>query len=227
MLSEYFIEFGKKIKKKGAKGGDDPAGYDKSGIIESFSRIIPSSLTVDSVKPIDKSGFAPEGIDFIVYNKYCHDIIEIMNGYAPYELLRGTFFVSSNLDKKNLFETLNRIITVKKMDSFSEGEGPSAVPAFLIALDTKYNFLDLKNDILNYYISKSVDSLHELDLLYVVNKGLVIKNWREQRSYIALETGEDTNMWFYILMNEYLDVNKKDSVDFRHYVKKDVIYKEY
>ena len=61
----------------------------------------------------------------------------------------------------------------------------------------------------------------------ILHKGIVVKNWREKRSFIALETNEDTFMWFFILMNEYLDVKKEHNIDFRKYVKKEVVYNEY
>ena len=61
----------------------------------------------------------------------------------------------------------------------------------------------------------------------ILHKGIVVKNWRERRSFIALETKEDTFMWFFILMNEYLDVKREQNIDFRKYVKKEVVYNEY
>lgn len=232
MLSKYFTNFGKNFKKKGTKTKKDKSsqGYDKKAIIDSFAGIIPAHLSVGDLKPIDQSGFSPEGVDFIVYKKHCEDIAEIMNGYIPYELMRASFFVVDGLKKQDLFEVLNKIAMAKKMNSFSQKDDEAdqiVVPAFLIVLDSDYDFLELKNDIVNFYLSKNTEHHCELDILMIVNKGLVVKNWREMRSFIALETNEDTNMWFYILMDEYLNVQLPDTIDFRNYVKKEVVYKEY
>ena len=47
---------------------------------------------------------------------------------------------------------------------------------------------EIKESILDYYVSKSVDYALEFDVLMILDKGLVVKNWREKRSFIALET---------------------------------------
>jgi len=232
MLSKYFEEFSKKISRKKSKKGEgkESGGSAAAHIVEMLSSIIPTGLILEQARPVDRTGFSPDGIDFIAYKPYCADIVKIMNGYVPYELLRATYFVTDSLDKKSLHEALNRISSAKKLNTFSElseGESPLVVPSFLIAMDSKYDFLELKNDIVNFYLSKNMDSRLEIDILLVMNRGLVIKNWREQRSFISLETKEDTLMWYFILMNEYLEADRDNVIDFRTYVKRDVVYKEY
>ena len=64
-------------------------------------------------------------------------------------------------------------------------------------------------------------------IIVILNTGIIIKNWREKRSYIALETGKDTLMWFFILMCEYLDTEKEIEFDLRNYVQHREEYKEY
>jgi len=127
-------------------------------------------------------------------------------------------------------EALSRIATAKKLNMYaaaSEEEERIHIPSFLVVSSTKYEFPELKNDIINFYLSKNIEYQYELDILMVMNRGIVVKNWREKRSFIALETKEDTFMWFFILMNEYLDLKKDRAIDFRNYVKKEIIYSEY
>lgn len=238
MIAHYFKGLDKKIIKKKA-GGKGPAKKGKAAsrasidvrvLKESLARIIPSNLTIDAGKPIDSAGFSPLGVDLVVFDRYCEDIIDLMGGYIPCEMVYGLYHLVNDLTKETLNEALTRVSTAKKLNMYTtapEGEEKAYVPSFVIAASTKYQFGELKNDIINHYLSKSLEHQYELDILVVLNRGIVVKNWREKRSFIALETKEDTFLWFFILMNEYLDVRKVRNIDFRNYVKKEVSYTEY
>ncbi|MBN1532758.1 MAG: hypothetical protein JXA20_08855 [Spirochaetes bacterium] len=246
MIYDYFAEFEKEIlsgtkpaqgspRKGGGKGkGHAKAGEEKSPelsvIQEKLSRIIPSSLVLSNMRPIDSSGFSPEGADFIAYREYCRDIVQIMNGHVPCELIHGTFHVVQDLNRDTLYDALKRVINVKKVDRFSNTSGEESIvpiPAFILVLESQYSFVDLKNDIVNFYINKSVEHAHEMDLLMIMNRGIVVKNWREKRSFIALQTEADSMLSFFILMNEYLEMSRGKDLDFRAYTRKDVQYKEF
>ncbi|MBN2158272.1 MAG: hypothetical protein JW807_02665 [Spirochaetes bacterium] len=238
MIAKYFKNFDKKLIKKKA-GGKGPAKKGKASpkaaidvrvLKESLSRIIPSNLTIDAVKPIDSAGFSPLGVDLVAFDRYCTDIIDLMGGYIPYEMVYGLYHLVNDLNKESLNEVLTKISTAKKLNRYTaapEEEEMPHIPSFVIAASTKYQFSGLKNDIINYYLSKSLEYEYEMDILVVLNRGIVVKNWREKRSFIALETKDDTFMWFFILMNEYLDLRKERNIDFRNYVKKEVSYTEY
>ncbi len=242
MIAKYFKDYDKRILKKKkastkapAKKGKSVAGaggaIDIKTLRENLSGIIPSFLKLDTVKVIDSTGFSPEGVDLVAYREYCPDIIDIMGGYVPYELVHGLYHVVQDLGRDSLLDVLGKIATAKKLNMYAaeqvEDEAPAALPSFVIAASSKYQFIELKNDIINYYLSKNIDYRNELDILVILNKGIVVKNWREKRSFIALETKEDTFLWFFILMNEYLDVKNIQDIDFRKYVKKEIRYNEY
>lgn len=240
MISKYFKDFDKKIVKKrktpvsteGKKSGKDTAKahLDVRMLSEHLSRIVPSSLKVEAVKPIDSAGFSPDGVDLVAYDAYFPDIIDLMGGYIPYELIYGMYHIVQDLNKDSLFEVLTKIATAKKLNIFAANPDDDTtvhIPSFVIAAHTKYSFNELKNDIINFYLSKNIEYQFEIDILMILHKGIVVKNWREKRSFIGLETKEDTNMWFFILMNEYLDIKRDRNIDFRKYVKKEVVYNEY
>jgi len=243
MISNYFSGVNKKFssgasKKVKAKAGADsktslkaPSAYPNlNNLKEMIAKIIPSYLEVNAVKPIDRERFSPDGADLIIYKEYCKDIVEIMGGYIPFELVYGSIFVVDFLDKKSLGEVLNRVVTVKKLNFFSKESQEDSniqIPAFVIAYDTAYSFFELKNDIINFYMSNGIDGKHEFDLMVIFNRGTVVKNWREKRNFVALETNEDSAMWFFVLLNEYLMIERNSTIDFREYVKKEVTYKEY
>jgi hypothetical protein len=243
MISKYFKELGAGVlkKKKGAVKAKAPgkkktgsaggASIDISLLRQTLSRVIPARLKIDAVRPIDSTGFSPEGVDLVAYDETYPDIIRLMNGYIPYELTCGMFHVVQDLNRDSLFDVMGKVATAKKLNMFSaepvSEDDQITIPSFAMAASTKYQMQELKNDIVNHYLSKSIEHRYEFDILMIMNKGIVVKNWREKRSFIALETKDDTFMWFFILMNEYLDVKRERSVDFRNYVKKEVVYNEY
>lgn len=245
MFSKYFRDFSKQITKKPSSKKSTtskksvPTKVDIKKIKESFSGIIPSSLKIENAKIIDKSGFAPEGIDLVVYKEYCQDMLSILGGYVPYELAQAAIFVVPTLDKKSLIEVLTKVVAAKKLNRFAleskekedaEGELASEeteqMPVFILVLNSKYELLELKNDIVNWYLAKGIDLSYEFDLMSIVNSGVVVKNWRE-KTYLAIESMEDTSMWFFILMNEYLENETIKQFDFRDYIKKSVVYNQY
>lgn len=239
MFSKYFEKAEKKILKsfketKKDSGQDSKASkstkqkIDHSELKKNLNNIIPSSLVIDSVKFIDPSGYSPDQTDFIVYKEFSRDIVNIMGGYVPSELVYGTFHISTKLNKKALNDILKNVIQAKKINRYTDQENISTlIPAFVIAYDTDYQLPDLKDSLLDHYMSMSIDQTFEVDIIAILGKGLVIKDWRDKRSYIALETGKHTLMWFYVLMNEYLDMDKDNEFDLRNYIQQSERYNEY
>ncbi len=253
MLFEYFKEFNKRVVKKSAvkkapsqkatakKGTSKKAASKKStaktssvkldikNLRESLSRIIPLDLEVSDANPLDANGFSPDGADLCIYKPFCRDIVEIMGGCIPQELLKGTVFSVDVLNKKTLQDALNRVAAVKKINRLStEGEEDESfnIPSFIIAGAGDYSMLDLKNDILNGYMNNNVDERLKFEILVILDKGLVIRDWHK-KTYVSLETSEDTMVYFFILLNEYLEAERDSSLDFRKYVKTDRSYNEY
>ena len=152
MLKSYFLDLNKKIVKKsaGKKGtaSKSSSGIDEKLLTEKLSGIIPRGFKIEKVKPLDSSGFSPEGADLIVYREYCDDVVKLFNGYIPYELIYGSIFIVNDLTKTTLADVINRVATVKKINRFSEAESVYTVPSFIIAnASADYPLAELKNDI--------------------------------------------------------------------------------
>ncbi len=238
MFSKYFDiavkNFFKKTKQgkstgKGAKKAKDgKEAIDIDALKVSLNKIIPSRFKIDSFKMIDPSGYSPDDVDLIAYKELYRDIDSLMEGYIPCELVYGTYHVLPVLNKDSLMEMLRKVVQAKKINRYTDRETqPAIIPAFVIAFETELNLADLKTAIIDNYMLMSTDHASEVDIIAILNTGIVIKNWRDKRSYIALETGEDTLMWLFILMNEYLDVDKDNEFDPRNYVKHAEKYNEY
>ena len=141
MISKYFREFDRKVLRR--KKTDEPevpgkgkvsprVALDLEQVRDTLAGIIPSHLTIEAAKPIDSAGFSPDGIDLIAYQKYYPDIVNILGGYVPYELVYGTYHLVQDLDKEALIDVLGRTATAKKLNMFAmnpEGEdrGPDPV----------------------------------------------------------------------------------------------------
>ncbi|MCX8125118.1 MAG: hypothetical protein N3F66_13290 [Spirochaetes bacterium] len=189
--------------------------------------IVPTDFVVSDKKPVDASGYVPKTVDYIAYYKKWNIIDQMMNGHIPSELVYATFHVVEKISAQQLPEVLNNVALTKKLNKFAEVEESVLIPAFIIAANSDIDMPQLKNAILDYYVSRSVSHELEFDIMMIIGKGVIIKDWREKRKFVALETEEDTLLWFFILMNEYLDVDKKHSLDLRNYVKETRRYKEY
>jgi len=240
MFSKYFEKLEKNLIKKAQasqKNTTNTKTANKSKktstikvneLMQSINKIVPSHLTIDSSKFIDISGYSPIGVDYIVYKPYFRDIANLIGGYIPSELVYGTYHISTNLNSTSLQDILKKVTNAKKINRYTEEEtNAPLIPAFVIAYKTSFSIQELKNEILNQNTTLGIDHTSEIDIIAIFNKGIIIKDWKEKRSYIALETKKDTMMWFFILMNEYLDVNKDVELDLRKYVKSKENYAEY
>ena len=246
MFSKYFENIEKSLIKKpkaAVKAGKVTKGsksrktvpekkikatVDISFLKDTLSKIVTSQFVIDSVKMVDPSGYSPNETDLIAYKQLYRDVVSIMGGHVPCELVYGTFHIYPAINKGSLNELIRSIVQVKKINRFSDREDkPALIPAFAIAYESDISLPNLKTALIDNYMSMSVEPASEVDIVMIINKGLIIKNWRDKRSYIALETGKDTFMWFFILMNEYLDVNKDSEFDLRNYVKHVEKYNEY
>lgn len=217
-----------KTATKSAKPAPADVKMDMHGLIKTIEGIVPPSLSVGTLGVIDPSGYSPEGVDFIAYRPLCRDMAALMGGYVPSELVYGTYHVCGDIGRENLQGALNKVVQAKKLNLFTEDrENLPAIPAFIVSAGGSMRLEDIKDSIIDYYVSKSVDYVLEFDVLMVLNKGIVVKNWRERRSFIALETGSATLMWFFILMHEYLDMERGKGLDLRNYVKYTEKYAEY
>jgi hypothetical protein len=217
----------KGAKKPVRKGSAAEGAYDRERVRELLANLVPAHLKLDSVRITDAGGFVPENVDFTVYREAFRNMDAMMSA-IPSDLVHGALFLNTGITVASLTETLTSVANMKKIDRFGEQQASSQfIPAFVLSMDMNMTYQDLKNIILDFYVSRSLDNYFEFDILAIVNRGIVVKDWREKRSFKILDTGEDTMKWFFILINEYLDVEKEGALDLRKYVRDTVQYREY
>jgi hypothetical protein len=234
MFSAYFSDLEKKLIKK-YKGAQKSAAkktvkssFDFPELAEAVDGMISGQLSVIHASIIDGSGFSPETPESVIYKPAFKKMSEIFDGKVPSSLVFGTVHACPIIDRKNLIEKLVEVAHIKKCDRFKEeSEDIPFIPSFIVSFESSYTIAELKESMLEIYRDQNVDSEFEVDIIAVLGTGIIVKNWREKRSYVALETGSDTLKWLFVLMNEYLDMDKKTSVDLRSLVTDEKVYKEY
>ncbi len=240
MFSNYFEQLEKNLLKKAREAqkkapenahnltGIESLGLSSEEIKNDLECLLPRSLTLDAVKLIDSSGFMPDGVDFLIFREQYRNFSEMMGGQVPSEMAYGTIHLARNINSENIADMLKRIIQTKKIDHFTEqAEEKMPIPAFIIGFGSEFEFPKLKEEILDYYLTRNIDHAFEFDIMAILNMGVIIKDWRAKRSFIAIETGKETLKWLFILMNEYVDVERGGDLDLRKYVKHSEKYKEY
>ncbi len=246
MFSKYFDDLSAVLAKSRKSGAAKASGKSATGAKKSagkdtaekahandeikavLEKMVPAHLEIDSLPVVDPSGYIPEGVDYIVYRRLFRDFSAMMGNAVPNELVYGAFFVVDSLTKATLLDVLNRVMNLKKLNLYNESGDPGQfIPAFVVAMDTNLSFPDIQAMIFEFYTSKSIDNSFELDIMAVVNQGVVVKDWREARAFKAIVTGKDTLKWFFVLLNEYLDVERGGNFDLRNYVRDTAKYDEY
>src|SRR6056297_49145 len=246
MFREYFIKKQKELlkkptttskttAKKGAAGSKSksgksttPVAYDLKHFEKLMEGLLPQNLVIEKALPIDASGYVPENLDYVIYYNKWPSIQDIMGGYVPAELIYATCHVENKLTKTSIDSILNKVVLAKKLNRFTEDMNQAyMIPSFVVIYESTVALPDIKKNVVDYYMDKSIDSLLEFDVMLIVNKGIIIKDWREKRKFVALETGKDSLMWFFVLMNEYLEIDEQREVDLRNYIHQKERYEEY
>ena len=102
--------------------------------------------------------------------------------------------------------------------------------SILFAYESKDDIPQIKEKLLRSISGMSKESQglkhHFVDIICVLNQGLLLRDWENKGQYRGIITKEDTLMWFYILLLEYLDIEKEYKITLRDYVKNRKEYKE-
>ena len=254
MFSTYFAEAEKKLIKTYAPQKEKPASKasktkpaaakkapakkaavkkaDYSTFADFFQGVLPVGYQIGQFAVEDTSGFSPKGVDLTICKPHCRDFAAMLGNVIPPETAYAFLCMAPQLNKLSLEDALARAADANKLEHYllpddeSETGVLAHIPSFVVSFDTTYSFPDLKNDVVEYYNSQSIDHFFEFDIMAIMGKGMLIKDWREKRSWIAIETGVDTLQWFYILLNEYVEGRNPRPFDLRSLVKSPREYKE-
>ncbi|NTW36464.1 MAG: hypothetical protein HGB17_10085, partial [Syntrophobacteraceae bacterium] len=100
---------GRVKKGNSAKGGKAPSKH-LADLIAGINGIIPSQLKAAPLRVMDKSGYSPEGADFIAYRETFRDLPVALGGCVPSALVHGIYYVCDALTRESLADVLGRAV---------------------------------------------------------------------------------------------------------------------
>ena len=168
--------------------------------------------------------------DLLLYKSLCANYLSMTGGYVLSEDIYAAFTVESSYKQQALGAHLSLTRALKSLYISQKEEAAQAIiPLYSIffAYASQNSLLAIKQYLLKYLEQKEIPINQQLDMICILGKGIIIKDWENQGRYRGLETGRDTLMWFYIILMEYLDRGGDEySLPLRDYVKSGSAYKE-
>ena len=167
--------------------------------------------------------------DALLYKGWCAHYLSMTGGYVLTEDTYAVFSIETSYKQQALGAHVGLTRAVKSLYiSQKEEAAEEIIPLYSIffAYDSSASLLAVKQHLLKYLDQKEVPLNQQLDLICILGKGLIVKDWEGGGGYRGLQTGHDTLMWFYIILMEYLDRGGELSLPLRDYVKSGRSYTE-
>lgn len=239
MFEEYFhkqSEALRKSLKENQKEGDEGAkkkGKDLKSHIELYNFIknhIPSHFAVSNGKVRNKKHILNKNCDLLIYHKWVPKVMEMMGGYILSDFLYAAMSIENTVSQDGIAQhaTLTNALKTLYAGDLDTPEN-RIVPMYsiLFGYHTDMTLRSLRTAIGEIAVDKEIPVNHQIDMICILDRGIIIKDWESGGEYKIVETENDTLMWFYILLLEFLDRDGKVAFDVRDYIKVSREYKEY
>lgn len=239
MFSEYFSKQADALEKAlienlGRKGLQTPQKEKDLGVFQEFYTFlkdhIPADFSLATGKVRNRKHLLNRNGDVLVYKKWAPKLLEMTGGYVLADALHAFITLESELSPQALATHANLTRALKTLYAGEEGPDQNGIiPMYsiLFAYGAGQSLAMLKKGLRDFTAEKDIALNLEPDLIVVLGKGLIIKDWESGGDYRIIETGEDTLMWFYILFIEYIDRDERLNLNLRDYVKTSKEYREY
>ena len=202
---------------------------------------LPEHFSLATGKVRNKKHILNRNCDLLLYKKWCPKFMEMAGGYIIADTLYAFMSLEAELTTSSLVTHAALTNALKSLYAVSmDGDGEETrlpgqdedyriIPMFsiLVAYKSSVPLLSHKLAIKDTSREKGIASNHELDMICILDQGLIIKDWESGGEYKAVETGADTLMWFFILLLEFLDRDNILDVNLRNFIKSTKDYKEY
>ncbi len=223
--------FLRSLKKKGSPA---PGKKKDLSLYEAFyvflKHHVPVSFSIATGKVRNNKQILKKDCDLLIYKKWCESYLTLSGGYILAENLHAFLSLESDLSESHVIAThLALTRALKSLYAHNKEElTHSIIPLYsiLFAYGSQRSLLYLKQNLLSIIEKKQSPLNHQVDMICVLGKGLLLKDWESGGGYRGIETGKDTLMWFYIILMEYLDRDNSVNVNLREYIKKTRHYAE-
>lgn len=237
MFSDYFSRQSEDLKRalatqlnnRGARG----TGKDKDlAVFQEFfdflKNHLPGDFSVASGKIRSKKHLLSRGCDALIYQRWFPRLVEAAGGYVPSDALHAFVTIESQLNSANLTTHVNLTRAVKTLYA-GEREFEAVIPVYsiLFGYSSERTLLLLRQDLKDFADEKQIPANLEPDMIVCLDRGLLVKDWESGGAYRVVETLEDTLLWFFILLVEYLDRDGRLNLNLRETVKVAREYNQY
>jgi len=242
MFSDYFIlksaELSNALNQNLEKRGIQLPGREKDLTIykELFSFLrehIPESYSLATGRVRNKKHILNKNCDMLIYKKWCQKFLEMTGGYILSDFIYAFINIEIDLTTEMVFENMNMTNAMKslyELDNIADSsDSMKLIPLYsiLFAYRSSIPLISHKVAIGDSSRENSISMNHLVDLIVVLDQGIIVKDWESGGSYKVIETGKDTLMWFYILLLEFMDRDRSLGFDPRKYIKEEKLYDEF
>ena len=171
--------------------------------------------------------------DILIYKKWCQKFLDMTGGYILSDFINVYVDIEIDLTTELVFKNMdmtNAIKSLYELDNNVDSSNPlSLIPLYsvLFAYKSAIPLISHKVAIGDSARENSISLNHQVDLIVVLDQGIIIKDWENGGIYKVIETGKDTLLWFYILLLEFMDRDRTLGFDPRKYIKEEKIYDEF
>jgi len=245
MFTKYFREKSKKIQKDydAFKKTIEKPFEEKNGKKKKRKVVLPKDVFVNFLKGhlperykianggtiVDSKSVEVIG-DIIIYHHYCPKIMDMTGGKFMVEFVHSAIEYEEVLSFDNVGVHINRIKDIKTLNVILADENAKqSIVGVTFSYSSDEHIKDLKRYILEFNKANNISIMGGVstDIFVVLNQGLIIADYTSDRKYVAIETRDDTLMWFYILFMEWIDTMAPRVYGLRDYIKRLERYPEY
>lgn len=239
MFSEYFLEQARQLyhglRERQEKRGVQSPGKAKDvrvykELYDFFKDHLPAGFSFAVGKVRNRKHLLNKSCDLLIFKKWCKKFFDLTGGYVLADQLHSFVTIETDLSTSQLLNHAALTEAIKTMYAADRSLDENAiVPVYsvLIAYRSGVPLLSHRVALEDASREKDIPVTRETDMVCILDQGLIIKDWENGGVYRGIETGEDTLMWFYILLLEYLDRDGSLGFDPRSYVKEPKEYREY
>lgn len=239
MFADYFLAQSKglqhALRERLEKRGVQLPGKQKDvriykELYDFFKDHLPPGFSFAVGKVRNRKHLLNKSCDLLIYKKWCKKFFDLTGGYVLADQLHSFVTIETDLTTAQLLNHTALTEAVKTMYAADRGLDENAiVPVYSVLVAYRSAIPLLSHRVALDDVAKEKDTpvTRETDMVCILDQGIILKDWENGGVYRGIETGEDTLMWFYILLLEYLDRDGSLGFDPRSYVKEPREYREY
>ena len=199
------------------------------GVYQFLQKHLPENCSLSSGRIRNQKQILKKNCDVVLYRKWCESYLEMTGGYVLSEDLYAFMSLEMDLNIQNLSNHINLTKATKTLyTNFENDKVHVIIPLYSIffSYNTDLSLTQIKKELNKVIEKKEIALNQQLDLICILNHGLIIKDWENGGTYRGIQTGKDTLMWFFVILTEYLDQKERTSISFRDYIKEGREYSE-